>query len=171
MNNNLKEILKMGAFLAAVAAIAAGILAATYTVTAPLIEENKVLEINQALKQIIVGADSFKKQDGYYIAKQKGREIAKVYSVAPVGYSGPIEMLVGVNDDGEVAGVKIIKITETPGLGLNATDPKFLSQFKNKTSKAPLEPKKDIDAITGATITTKAVCDGVREALGKFKRH
>ncbi len=161
----MKDILKMGAFLAAVAAIAAGILAATYTVTAPEIEKNKVREINQALKQIIVDADSFEKQDGYYIAKEGGKEIGRVFSVAPIGYSGSVEMLVGIGEEGQVTGVKIIKISETPGLGLNATNSKFLSQFKNKTSKDLLEPKKDIDALTGATITSRAVCDGVKEAL------
>lgn len=163
----MKDIIKMGVFLAVVAAIAAGILAATYTVTAPRIELNKIKEINDALKQIVVNADSFEKENGYYIAKEKGREVARVYLVAPVGYAGPIEMLVGIEDKGQVAGVKIIKISETPGLGLNATNPKFLDQFKDKTAKDPLEPKKDIDALTGATITSKAVCEGVKRTLAE----
>ncbi|NQU17830.1 MAG: FMN-binding protein [Candidatus Saganbacteria bacterium] len=168
MKIDFKEIIKMGAFLAAVSALAAGILAMTYIVAAPKIEENRTRAINAALAQIIPQADRFDNKDDFYIALENDREIGRVYSVAPMGYAGKIEMMVGVNDRERVAGVKIINILETPGLGLNADKPKFLDQFRGKSLSDPIEPKKDIDAITGATITSKAISKGVREALEKF---
>lgn len=165
----MKDINKMGAFLAVVAALAAGILAATYFVCAPIIEENRIMEINRALAEIIPEADRFEKRENFYSAYKgptgEAVEVGRVYSVNPSGYSGKIEMMVGVNKGAAVEGVKIIKILETPGLGLNADSPKFLNQFKGKSLNDPIEPKKDIDAITGATITSKAIAKGVKEAL------
>jgi electron transport complex protein RnfG len=58
-------------------------------------------------------------------------------------------------------------MTETPGLGTKAFSPQFLGQFVGKSVKDPIKPKEDIDAITGATITSRAVCKGVKSALKK----
>ena len=76
-------------------------------------------------------------------------------------------MVVGIDLKGRVAGIKIISMNETPGLGMKASGSNFLKQFMGKTSKSPLKAKKDIDAITGATITSQAVADGVKQALKK----
>ncbi len=80
--------------------------------------------------------------------------------------------MVGLSSAGKVTGIKILSHTETPGLGANAPLPKFSDQYKNKPIKEKLEvvkvaPSKDnqIQAITGATITSKAVTLGVNDAV------
>ena len=103
----------------------------------------------------------------------KGTEIAGyAIKVAPKGYGGPVEIMVGISTDGKVTGIKILSHTETPGLGANAPQPKFSDQYKDKPTKDKLEvvktvPSKEnqIQAITGATITSKAVTLGVNDAI------
>ena len=174
---NIKDIVKLGSFLMIVAAIAGIALSVTYIFTAPKIEEQKRLEINEALKEVLPKATEFKevsktvegKTETFYIGLKDNLRIGAAFIASPTGYSGPIEMMVGINNQGIISGVKIISIKETPGLGMNAEDPKFLKQFKGKGEKDKLKAKLDIQAITGATITSQSVANGIREALGKFK--
>jgi len=168
----MKNILKLGVFLMIVAAIAAGALSLTYIYTKPKIEAQNIREINLALKEVLPEAGTFeektKNKIKYYLGKDGKKSVGLVVTSSSKGYAGPIDMLVGIDLQGRVTGVKILKITETPGLGLNATNPKFLDQFKGKTSEDKLRAKLDIQAITGATITSQAVSNGVKEALEKF---
>lgn len=174
---NIKDIIKLGAFLMIAAAIAGIALSVTYIFTAPKIEEQKKLEINRALKEVLPEATEFKrvtktvkdKTETFYIGLKDNLKIGAAFIMSPTGYSGPIEMMVGIDNRGIISGVKIISIKETPGLGMNAEGPKFLEQFKGKSEKDKLKAKLDIQAITGATITSQSVANGVREALEKFK--
>ena len=79
-------------------------------------------------------------------------------------------MIVGMNTYGKVTGIKILSMSETPGLGTQANTPEFIGQFLGKTIKSKLKAKQDIDAISGATISTQAVANGVREALILFSK-
>lgn len=112
-------------------------------------------------------------------------DIGFVVETVTYGYAGEITMLVGVNNAGRVTGVVVQKANETPGLGGNAlTDHVFLSQFLNKTGSfevaaagadafsgataeaAPAEGEATpVDAITGATVTSKAVVRCVNSAV------
>jgi len=87
--------------------------------------------------------------------------------VAPPGsFSGTLTIMVGVANDGTVTGVEITKTAETSGLGANAGKPQFKDQFAGLTGTAAVT--KDggtINAITGATITSRAVCAGVNSAV------
>lgn len=147
----MAKILRLGATLAIFCVLAAAGLTYVYRFTQPKIDLDSRLALARSKQEVLP-------------ASGKGRAI----EVSPRGYSAPIEMLVGVDDSGEVSGVKILNHRETPGLGAKVTEPKFLAQFRGKSLKDPIEPKKDIDALTGATITTRAVCKGVRDALEKF---
>ena len=90
------------------------------------------------------------------------------------GYGGDISISVGINNDGEVLGVEILSISETAGLGMKADTDDFKNQFKNKKvsmfSYTKQEPSADfeIEAISGATITTKAVTAAVNAAICVF---
>ena len=85
------------------------------------------------------------------------------------GYSGKINMIIGLNNEGRVEGIKILRHTETPGLGARITQGEFIRQFKGKLNRDLIIKKEDpsgkIDAITGATISSQAVVVGVRECL------
>jgi electron transport complex protein RnfG len=174
----VKDIVKYGIILATVAAISAAALSLTYVLTAPRIAQLKAEETRQALKEVLPEADSYKVGEktidgeiiSYFIGRSGKNEVGRAVMVAPGGYAGPIEMLVGIDSNGTVRGVKILALIETPGLGLNASDSEFLSQFRGKTIDDKLKAKSDIDAITGATVTSQAAADGVREALEIFKK-
>jgi electron transport complex protein RnfG len=91
------------------------------------------------------------------------------------GYGGTIRVLTGINPDGTVAGVEILEITETAGLGMKAKEVSFREQYAGKSaaiglvvSKGGAAPGNSIDALTGATITSKAVTEAVNLALRLF---
>ena len=162
----MKETIYLGVFLAVTSAIAAGLLAMTYVATTGKIEAQKAAELKDSLKTILPEAERFvENKPGSFAGYKGATEAGKCLQVKTRGYAGDIELLVGINNQGKVTGVKILKINETPGLGLNANDPKFLGQFIGKTRDDKLKAKEDIQAITGATITSQAVGSGIKKAL------
>ena len=88
-----------------------------------------------------------------------------VVQVAPSGFGGNLDVMVGVGADGTCTGVSIISHAETSGLGANATKEDFRAQFVGKANVAVTKDGGDIAALTGATITSRAVCDGVNAAI------
>ena len=91
------------------------------------------------------------------------------------GYGGDIEVTVGITKDGTVNGVSILSISETAGLGMKATQPSFYEQYVGvQTSQFYVSKDggdgEPIDAISGATITSRAVTGAVNEALGYFDK-
>ena len=114
-----------------------------------------------------------------YVAYKEGEAVAVIMPViAPDGYNGRIEMLVGVNSDGTIAGVRAITHTETPGLGdkinTNVTD--WILGFNGKSLSNPSQSnwavRKDggeFDQFAGATITPRAVVAAIYRALEYFK--
>ena len=108
-----------------------------------------------------------------FVAKgEGGAPLGLVVTAGPRGYAGPIGMTLGIAPDGTVAGLAISRLdqTETPGLGVKVTRAAFREQFRGKGAGA-VRLKQDggtVDAITAATISSRAVADGVREALGWY---
>ena len=89
-----------------------------------------------------------------------------VIEVTPSGFGGLIDMLVGVDTAGKVTGVSIISMSETSGLGANAARGSFRSQYVGKSGSVKLKKQGgEIDALTGATVTSTAVTKGVDTAL------
>jgi len=89
-----------------------------------------------------------------------------VVMVTPSGFGGEIEMAVGVGSDGTVTGVSIVDMSETSGLGANASRESFRSQFIGRSGSVALSKQGgEIDALTGATVTSTAVVRGVNAAL------
>jgi electron transport complex protein RnfG len=116
-----------------------------------------------------------------YRARKDGEPVAAVLSpVAPEGYSGDIRLLVAINYDGTLAGVRVLSHRETPGLGdkIEASRSDWILGFKGKSLANPQPNKwaveKDggvFDQFTGATITPRAVVSGVYNTLRYFKQH
>jgi len=89
-----------------------------------------------------------------------------VIMVTPSGFGGEIEMAVGVDKSGAVTGVSIVSMSETSGLGANARRESFRSQYIGKSGGVALKKQGgEIDALTGATVTSTAVTKGVNAAL------
>lgn len=180
----MNQLLKFGLILGAICLAATLVLALTYEVTKPKIEEQFRTEEQAALKAIMPAADSFKERslDGieYFEAFKGENLIGYCVRAAGSGYSGYIKMIAGIDLNGVIQGVSVLEQSETPGLGAKiieikqgATEPWFLKQFRGKDARS-VAIGKDIDAITGATISSRAVTNAIRvtidDLLIKLKR-
>lgn len=179
----MKDSLKLGGILFLITAICCGLLGFVSQTTTPIISANQRASQDEAMKQLIVGAKEFtevKKVESenikeLYMAKADDKVLGTVAKLMPSGYGGPITLLVGLDTEGTVKGIKILSMTETPGLGANADSKSFLDQFLKKLPPLKVvktSPKDDeIEAITGATITSTAITKGVNEAAKYVADH
>ena len=180
----MNQLVKFGLILGVICLAATIVLAVTYEVTKPRIEAELKAEERNALKAIIPSADSFNEKvlDGieYFEALKDKRVIGYCIKVVGNGYNGYIRMIAGVDPNGVIQGVTVLEHGETPGLGAKINEirqgerePWFLKQFKGKDA-GTIAIKKDIDAVTGATISSKAVTDAIRKTaddlLKKLKK-
>lgn len=95
-----------------------------------------------------------------------GDEGYVVETMAPGGFGGSIDMMAGIDNDGAVTGIAVISHSETSGLGSKATDPEWQAQFAGQVgSVAVAKDGGEIVAITGSTITSRCICNGVNAAF------
>ena len=178
MEESMSQLAKFGMILGIICLAATLVLAVTYEVTKPKIEAQLKSEENAALKEILPGADAFKEKsvDGieYFDAMKGGDLVGYCVRVVANGYNGYIRIVVGIDRSGVIKGVQVLEQYETPGLGSKITEVRpgekdawFLRQFKGK-SAATVTLKKDVDAITGATISSRAVTNAVRDTVTEF---
>lgn len=123
--------------------------------------------------------NGFKAQniDEVILAKDdQGNELGYAFTVTTSeGYGGDIQFAMGVQDDGTLNGISILSISETAGLGMRATTDDFKNQFKDKNvekftyTKTGATSDDEIDALSGATITTNAMTNGVNVGLAAFR--
>ncbi|MDR3121653.1 MAG: RnfABCDGE type electron transport complex subunit G [Clostridiales bacterium] len=107
-----------------------------------------------------------------YQAQADGVLAGYVATVLAQGYGGEVTVIVGIDGTGRVAGVRVAKHSETPGLGANAAKPEFYEPFAGKAAAGKLRvvkdaadsPDEEVSAISGATITSNAVTDAVNTA-------
>ena len=119
--------------------------------------------------------NGFKAQniDEVMLAKDdQGNELGYAFTVTTSeGYGGDIQFAMGVQDDGTLNGISILSISETAGLGMRATTDDFKNQFKDKNvekftyTKTGATSDDEIDALSGATITTNAMTNGVMQTV------
>ena len=115
--------------------------------------------------------------DEVMLAKDdQGNELGYAFTVTTSeGYGGDIQFAMGVQDDGTLNGISILSISETAGLGMRATTDDFKNQFKDKNvekftyTKTGATSDDEIDALSGATITTNAMTNGVNAGLAAFR--
>ncbi len=181
----MNEILKNTCILTAITLISGAGLGAVYSMTKePIAARAKQIE-DETCKRVLPEAESFEELEYSEIAGAKA-DIIKVYSGVRTGgeaagrvylirehegYGGDIEIAVGVDAVGVCQGVDILDISETPGLGMRAKEAEFLGQFAGREAEAfSFSASGDgdaavVDAISGATITTNAMVNGVNTAL------
>ncbi len=178
----MKENIKLGLILLLITAVAGLLLGGAYEITKGPIADKVVADKQAAMKEILPTADKFDKADVNIEDNEKiaevnagfiGAEISGyAIKVVAKGYAGPVEIMVGISTEEKVTGIKILSHTETPGLGANATKAEFSNQYSNKSINDKLEvvkaaPSKEnqIQAITGATITSNAITLAVDDAI------
>lgn len=162
-------VLRLTLTLFLITTIVAGLLGLVNYVTADTIAEQIAQKAENAMRQVLE-ADSYEPLDvpegSAVTAAYRAGDKGYVVRVAPNGFGGAIDMMVGVDVSGAVTGVAIVSQSETASLGANCTREDFRAQFTGKTGT--LSVSKDggeIEALTGATVTSRAVTEGVNTAL------
>ena len=167
-----ESVFKVGINLTIACLLASAVIAGTYALTAPVAAKSKIELDNKARKELVADAQDFKQVEGkagWYAALKNGKVIAYVVPTESKGYGGAINMLAAVSVEGKVIDYAILKYNETPGLGDKADKPAFRQRFAGKAAadlevvKVPSD--KNIQALTGATITSRAVTKGIKEAV------
>ena len=151
----MKKILGLVVSLTVISGVCAGVLAYVDSITKEPIKATAEKNREAAKKAVLCGEDG-------YTAEGTCKD----------GYGGDITLMVGFKKDKKtVISYKVLAASETPGLGMKLKTPEFAGQFAGKDGRA-LKVKKDggeIEAITSATITSRAVCRAIADAQSKLK--
>jgi len=188
----MKNIIKPALILLVICVVSSTILSVLYSKTKPIIEQNNKENIENARKAVLPEAakDNFVAVDAknveedekgfdkdsiiYYRGyNDKGKLVGFTFQTAGQGYSSstPVTTMVGINLELKIEKIKVIKQQETPGLGANCANPDFAQKFVSKDPEIIKVDKDggDIQSITGATITTRAVTNSIRNKFDKIK--
>lgn len=109
-------------------------------------------------------------ENGFVVrVRHSGNQTGYALQQVAQGYAGPVEVITGILEDGAIAGIHVggSDFKETEGLGARAKEPAFTDQFRGK--KPPVALGQDIDAISGATVTSQAVVDAVNQSFERLK--
>jgi Na+-translocating ferredoxin:NAD+ oxidoreductase subunit G len=175
----MKDIIKITMPLVLIFVFAGVIMAVTFKYTYPVRFQAEKQEKEEALKEMAPAATDPIKPAGtwtvnnkpyeYYQATAGGHPVAYIASTAGKGYSSFIQMLVSLTPDMKISDVKVLDMNETPGLGDQVLEKSFLDQFKGKSlSQIVLikgETKENIQAVSGATYSSRGVTNGVKDAV------
>lgn len=175
----MKYYLKLGFILLAFCIVASGILAYVNSITAPKIAAIKQAEADKARSELIPDAE-FELVDTnpedefhYYVALDPATDEVKGYTftASETGYSSKVLTMAGIDVDFRLINIIVIDQAETPGLGANCTDDRFEAQFKGLELHEIVVDKDggEIKALTGATITSRAIASSLRDEIMQLK--
>lgn len=150
-------------------------LAGTYSVANPIILENQAKAADEARMMVLPEGDAFTAYDGtlvdgvldcYLADNGAGMAITANYK----GFGGAVKVMVGIDADGNITGATVTEHAETPGLGTKAMTPEYLAQYQGvgEVVGGHINNDGNIDAISGATITSNAVYCSIEAALKQF---
>ncbi len=187
----MKNIIKNTLILTAITLVAGVLLGLVYEITKEPIALAKEKAKNEAYQAVLKEADTFEAMeiekadltnagcgiDEVVDAKSGSETVGYVITVTTnEGYGGNIQISVGIAADGTVKGIEMLSISETAGLGMNANTPEFKAQYADKAvdsftvTKGGASAENEIDAISGATITSNAVTNAVNTAIEYFNQ-
>ena len=180
IKKNREDIIKPVGVLLAICIIIPLALSVTNKVTAKKIAELEAANSKKNM-QSLIDADNFEECENgeitYYAAINGGKTAAYIFTESSKGYGGDVSVMTAIKPDGTVAGVAILDVSgETPGLGQNAAKESFFSQYiglKKGVSVLKNGAKaenNEVDAVTGATITSTAVTRAVNKARDDFEK-
>ncbi len=151
-------------------------LAVTYQVTLPQIEKINKETADAARMEVLKGAESFTAKEGdlpegvteYYV---EDNGLGVVVTAQNKSFGGTITVMVGIDSDGAITGVKVTDHADTPGLGTKAMTTEYLSQYKEITDLDDVDNiKKDsqVDHVTGASVSSNGIYGAVKYALAAY---
>jgi Na+-translocating ferredoxin:NAD+ oxidoreductase subunit G len=161
----MKTMVGYGFTLGFICILAAGFLSGVNALTRPVISAQVKQQEEKTLAEVLPGAVRFEEARSssgeiiYYKAYDKDNTaIGVAFKASGKGYAGPVETMIGMDMDGKIGVVKILSQNETPGLGGRVAESSFTAQFSGKN----ISGLDDVQAITGATISSRAVMDPVK---------
>ena len=170
-----KYIAKLTITLLGITLVTSFLLSIVYTVTKPTIDALNEQARQESMLAVMADATEFSEVaytetagvTGVDAAYNGSELLGYCVQTEPAGFGGAISMMVGVSTDGTVTGVSILEHNETPGVGTNAMTEDFLAQYTGRTGTLTVKTGADTDIqhITGATVASAAVTDGVNIAL------
>jgi electron transport complex protein RnfG len=189
----MRDILRLIVVLTCICIGSAIALAKIYDLTKGPIAHQKRLEVLRAIKAVLPPYDNEPDRDMvkvpmgtnkkgeeiqgvFYRGKKEGRLTGVAFKVSsPEGYGGTIEVMVGLLPGGTIHGIEVLSHLETPGLGAKIREAKFKGRFKKRnlsnTKWAVKKDAGDIDGITGATISSRAVIKAIKGGLEFYGDH
>lgn len=176
----MREIVHLALRLLAFCLAAGVLLAATNALTKGPIAYQADLTAQNARKQVLTEASSFQKLSGggdpdyphltaVYEGVDKDGVVGYTFSLSPMGFKAVIEMTLGINKNGAITALSVDSQSETAGLGTKITTDSYLRQYQGAAADSATLTEQ-IDGITGATVTSKAVVSAVGEAVSYAER-
>ena len=177
----MKKIFQLVVSLTIISAVCAAVLATVNSVTKAQIasiREQAALNAAKLVMPPVKTLDKIKGENGEpdsFIGKNAAGKVVgyAVVGSDPKGYGGEIVLMVGLTPEKKIIGYKKLEAYETPGLGMNLVAEDFMKQFKGMDASKDLKVKKDggeVEAITSATITTRAVCRAINAARLRMEK-
>lgn len=183
---NPKAIIKPTLVLLIICLVISALLAGTNMMTKDPIEQQSELKAQQARQTVMPDAAKFEQKtlggtdaQCYAAMDKTGKLIGYTLTASAKGYGGDVQVMTGIDArSGEISGVAILFQNETPGLGANAVNPDFTGQYKQALPGEGFEVIKNaqpqegqVEAMTGATITSKAVTAAVNKAVQYYQEY
>lgn len=166
----MREIVKLALTLMIIAVICGGILSGVYGVTAPIIAEREAEAFKEALGEFFPDAEDFEiveveGEDFTLCYNAQGDLVGIVAEPVTAGYGGDIRYNLAVDAEGNIVGIRIIEHQETAGIGEVITKPEFQDRVIGKNVQDPIAIGVDIDAVSGATVSSRAMVGSIREYM------
>ena len=170
----VKYVARLAITLLLITSVVAAALAGVNSITAPAIAKLKAEKVMNAIEQVLPGGGksvAFTDDTGWVSTVYQGETGYAVEVTPTTGFNGAITMMVGIDNEGKVLGISVVTQTETAGLGAVAAattsaGEAFRDQYVGlSVSVSVTKDGGEVEAITGATITSRAICDGVNAAL------
>ena len=147
-----------------------------YQVTSPIIEAHAQKKKKEAILKVLPGAKEYEEvtKNGLTLYKgfdDAGNEVGYAFENSGQGFQSVLKIMVGLDlKNKKLLKVKILNQAETPGLGARITEQQFKSQFEGKSFADSFTAKKDVDSISGATISSQAMSDVIKNAIKQVQQ-
>ena len=180
-------LLNMFIAMFVICVVSGGVLGIVYNATKDPIAAAETAKKTEAIKNVLPEFNELKETKvksaledvdiPFYLAYDANNNFigAAVETFTSKGFSGNIALMVGILTDGTVNNISVLQHAETPGLGSKMSEPSFKDQFNNKHADSfnfnVTKDGGDVDAITAATISSRAFCDAVNRAISTFENN
>ena len=174
--SNWNKIFKPIVVLCVICMMVTGALAVTNGITAPIIEAATLAAQEAARTELLPDAQGFEKVEGIDVANvsdmyRTTNDVGVVITSSAKGYGGDVVVMTAITPDGTIKQIKVTKQSETKGIGSNVVStPSYWERYEGVSAGQALVLNQDIDACSGATISSKAVLSAVNSAIEAYNQ-